>query len=112
MFKILLNEVNNMELVYAGLLLHSLKKEINEAHLEAVLKAAGSTTEKGAVKAFLTALQGVNIEEAISKAAVAPVGAAPQAAAPAAGEKKEEKKAEDTAKKEEEAAAGLSNLFG
>ncbi len=100
-----------MELVYAGLLLHSLKKEINEAHLEAVLKAAGSTAEKGAVKAFLTALQGVNIEEAISKAAVAPVGAASQAAAPAA-EKKEEKKAEDTAKKEEEAAAGLGALFG
>lgn len=103
-----------MELVYAGLLLHSLKKEINETHLEAVLKAAGSTTDKGALKAFLTALQGVNIEEAISKAAIAPVGAAaPAQAAPTGEAKKDEKKAaEDTAKKEEEAAAGLSSLFG
>jgi large subunit ribosomal protein L12 len=106
------SEENSMELVYAGLLLHSLKKEINEAHLTSVLKAAGSSAEAGAVKAFLAALQGVNIEEAIAKAAVAPAAAAPAAAgAPAAGEAKAEKK-EDTAKKEEEAAAGLGALFG
>ena len=102
-----------MELVYAGLLLHSMKKEINEAHLEAVLKAAGATADKAAVKAFLTALQGVNIDEAISKAAIAPVGAAAPVAAQPAAEKKDEKKvAEESAKKEEEAAAGLGALFG
>lgn len=94
-----------MELMYASLLLHSAKQPINEDNLKKVLHSIGLHVDEAKIKAAVAALDGVNIEEAISKAAVAPI------AAPAA-EKKEEKKEEDTEKKAEEAAAGLSALFG
>jgi len=99
-----------MEYVYAALLLHSAKKEINKENVMNVLKAAGVDANAAKVEALVSALDGVNIEEALKNAAVA-MTAAPAAAAPAAAkeEKKEEKSEE---KKEEEAAAGLANLFG
>ncbi len=101
-----------MEYIYAALLLHSAKKEINEDNLKKVLEGAGIQPDDARVKALVAALDGVNIEEAISKAAmpVAAPAAPAQSAAPAA-EKKEEKK-EDESKKAEEAAAGLGALFG
>jgi large subunit ribosomal protein L12 len=92
-------EVRNMEMVYAALLLHSTKQPINEANVKKV-------------KALVATLEGVNIEEAISKAAM-PIAAA---AAPVAEGKKEAKKEEpseaEKEKKAEEAAAGLGALFG
>jgi large subunit ribosomal protein L12 len=104
-----------MEMVYAALLLHSAKKEINEANLKKVVEAAGEKPEAGKIKALVSSLEGVDIEEAIKQTAVAAT-AAPAAAAPseegAGEEKKEEKKEEDQGKKAEEAAAGLSSLFG
>lgn len=102
-----------MEYVYAALLLHSAKKEINKENVASVLKAAGVEVNDAKVEALVSALEGVNIEEALKNAAL-PVAAAP-AAQPAAGgeEKKKEEKAEESEeKKEEEAAAGLANLFG
>lgn len=95
-----------MELMYASLLLHSAKQPINEENLKKVLHSIGLHVDEAKIKAAVAALDGVNIEEAISKAAVAAPAAAP------AAEKKEEKKEEDTEKKAEEAAAGLSALFG
>ncbi len=99
-----------MEYVYAALLLHSAKKEINEENLKKVIEAAGVQVDEARVKALVAALDGVNIDEAISKAAM-PVAAAPAQSAAPAEEKKEEKK-EDESKKAEEAAAGLGALFG
>ncbi len=103
-----------MEYVYAAMLLHKAGKEVNEDSVKKVLEAAGVAVDAARVKALVAALQGVNIDEAIEKAAV--VSAAPAAAAPAgdapAGEAKEEKKAEDEGKNEEQAAAGLGALFG
>jgi large subunit ribosomal protein L12 len=106
-----------MEYIYAALLLHHAGKKIDEASVKSVLTAAGVAADDSRVKALVAALEGVNIAEAIAKAAVAPVAAAPAAhaaapaaaaaAAPAAEEKKEEKKAE-----EESAMAGLGALFG
>ena len=96
-----------MELVYAGLLLHAAKKEISEASVSAVVKAAGIEADPARVKALVASLKAVNIDEAIRQAAM-PVAAAPAATSEA---KKEEKK-EDEGKKAEEAAAGLSSLFG
>ena len=105
-----------MEYIYAAMLLHKAGKEINEDAVKKVLEAAGVAVDEARVKALVAALQGVNIEEAIKKAAVAPVAAAPAAGGEAAGEaKKEEKKGpspEEAKKKEEEAAAGLGALFG
>ena len=103
-----------MEYVYAALLLHAAGKEINEENIKKVIEAAGIQPDDARIKALVSALEGVDIEEAISQAAM-PVAAAPVAAAgaaPAAEEKKEEKSEEEEEKKEEEAAAGLASLFG
>jgi large subunit ribosomal protein L12 len=109
----MLTEVKNMQTVYAALLLHSAGKKIDEAGLKKVLEAAGTKPEAARVKAMVSSLEGVNINEAIKQTAIA---AAAPAAAPAEGEAKEEKKKEekkeDEGKKAEEAAAGLSSLFG
>ncbi len=99
-----------MELVYAALLLHAAKQPVNEANVTKVLASTGAHVDQAKVKALVASLEGVNIDEAIAKAAVAP--AAPVAAAAPAVEKKEEKKPEEEAKKAEEAAAGLGALFG
>ncbi len=98
-----------MEYVYAAMLLHKAGKEITEHSVKKVLEAAGAKVDEARVKALVAALEGVNIEEAIKKAAVAPAAAASHAA-PA--EKKEEKKKEEEKKSEEAAAAGLGALFG
>lgn len=105
----------NMEYVYAALLLHKLKQEINEANVKSVVKAAGVEPNEAKVKALVATLSEVNIEEALKAAPVAVAAAAPAAqAAPAAGAKGGEKKkdAAEEKKGEEEALAGLSALFG
>ena len=102
-----------MEYIYAALLLHKAGKPINENDVKAVLTAAGIDANESRIKALVAALDGVNIEEAISKAAVAPVAAAvaPVAAAGAAPVEApvEEEKKEDA---EESGMAGLGALFG
>ena len=105
-----------MEYIYSAMLLHKAGKEITEDSVKAVLTSAGINVDDARVKALVAALDGVNIEEAIQKAAVAaPVAAAPAGgdAAPAANEeaKKEETQKEEK-KAEESAAAGLGALFG
>lgn len=102
-----------MEYIYAALLLHSAKKEINEKNVESILKAVGVEADAARIKALTASLQGINITEAIATPAV--VAAAPAATQqPAAGERKEAKKEEKKEEKvsDEEAAAGLSALFG
>ncbi len=100
-----------MEYVYAALLIHKAGGTVNEATVKKVLEAAGAKPDDARLKALVAALQGVNIDEAIKKAAVAPVAVAPVAAAPAKAEESK-KKPEDEKKTEEAAAAGLSALFG
>jgi large subunit ribosomal protein L12 len=97
-----------MELIYSALLLHSAKQPIDENNLTKVLQAAGITPNATKVKALIAALETVNIDDAISKAAM-PVAAAP--VAEAKEEKKEEKKEEDAEKRSEQAVEGLSALF-
>ena len=85
-----------MEYVHAVMLLHAAGKKIDEESLTNVLKAAGVEVDEARVKTLISALQGVNRDEAI-KSAVAPTAvAAPTAPAgeapPKAGEKKEGKK--------------------
>lgn len=107
-----------MEYIYAGMLLHKAGKEINEENVKKVLAGAGVKADEARVKALVAALQGVNIEEAIKKAAVAAPVAVVAAAGPASaakadeGKKKEEKSKDEEKKQEESAAAGLSALFG
>jgi len=97
-----------MEMVYAALLLHSLGKKVDEAGVKKVLEAAGAKPEVMQIKALVSSLKNVNIDEAVKQAS------AIQAAAPAEEKKeeKEEEKEEKAEKKAEEAAAGLGALFG
>lgn len=97
-----------MEYVYAAMLLHSSKKEINQASLESVLKSASVSFDEARVKALVASIKNINIDDAIAKAAVAQVAAGPAVAGPAAEAKPEV----DTKKAEEDAAAGLGALFG
>ncbi|MFW5638053.1 MAG: 50S ribosomal protein P1 [Methanoculleus sp.] len=105
-----------MEYIYAALLLHNAGKDVTDENVAAVLEAAGVAVEDVRVKALVAALEDVNIEEAISQAAVAPVAAAAPAAAPAAAAAAPaEEEAEEEEKKEEEeesGMAGLGALFG
>jgi large subunit ribosomal protein L12 len=96
-----------MELIYSALLLHTAKQKIDEGNLTRVLQAAGITPDSAKIKAVVAALESVNIDEAISKAAM-PVAAPAEAKA----EKKEEKKEEDVEKKAQDAVEGLAGLFG
>lgn len=105
-----------MEYVYAALMLHTTSKEVTEDGISKVLTAAGAKVDKARVKALVAALEGVDIDEAISKATFAPVAApaAPSVAAPVTTEIQEEKKEEETSKEEEEETGmeGLGALFG
>lgn len=97
-----------MEYIYAALLLHKQKKEINEVNITNVIKASGAEVNEAQVKALVAALADVNIDEAIKAAPVA------VAAAPAGGGKEEKPKEVviPSAKTEEQAMEGLSALFG
>ncbi len=100
-----------MEYIYAALLLHKLKQPVNEDNVKKVVSAAGASPDEIRVKALVSALGEVNIDEALKNATAAPVVAAPAAPAAAApqAKPKEEKQEE---KKEEQALEGLSSLFG
>ena len=89
-----------MQYIYAALLIYKSGKDITEDSVKAVLTAAGATVDDARVKALISALEGVDIEEAIAKAAFA----APAAAAEAAPEEDDHS--------EEEGMAGLGALFG
>lgn len=102
-----------MEYVYAAMLLHKAGQKIDDAGVKKVLTAAGVHVDDSRVKALVAALDGVDIEKAIEKAAAMPVAqAAPAHAAPAGGEKKEAAKPKEEKVSEEQAAAGLGSLFG
>lgn len=103
-----------MEYIYAALMLHKADKEITEDALTTVLTAGGIDVNESRVKALIAALDGVNIEEAIAKAAVsaAPAAAAPAPAAAAAPAAEEAAAEENKEEEEEEGMAGLGALFG
>lgn len=99
-----------MEYIYTGLLLHKAGQQINEENVTNVLKAASAKVDEARVKSLCAALDGVNIDEAISKAV--PVAAGTAASSVAGESKQPEKKEEEKKVSEEEAASGLSGLFG
>ena len=88
-----------MEYVYAAMLLHKAGQKVDEHNVKHVLEAAHVKVDEARVKALVAALEGVNIDEAIEKAAVAQVAVA----APAAGhEHKHDAKADHAKKAAEE----------
>jgi large subunit ribosomal protein L12 len=115
-----------MEYIYAALLLHNADEEITEDGITKIMKAAGVKADKGKVKALISALSDVDIDEAMAQAqpAYAPAAMAPAAApaqaqpapAPETAETEKKGKEEKTEEEEEEAEEkgmeGLSALFG
>ena len=103
-----------MEYVYAAMLLHKAGQKVDEHNVKHVLEAAHVKVDDARVKSLVAALEGVNIEEAIEKAAMpVAVAAAPAAAHEHKHEAHDEKKKAAEEKKSEEAAAmGLGALFG
>jgi len=97
-----------MQEVYAALMLHDAKQPINEDNLKKVLSSVGAAVEDTKIKALVASLEGVDIDQALTQAAVAAVAAPAASGAP----EKAAAPAEDDGKKAEEAAAGLSALFG
>ncbi|MDV0446942.1 hypothetical protein MsAg5_08100 [Methanosarcinaceae archaeon Ag5] len=101
-----------MEYIYSALLIYKSGNTITEETVTAVLTAAGNDVDAARVKALVAALEGIDIEEAISKAAFA-AAAAPAAAAPAAAAAAEAAPVvEEEDHSEEEGMAGLGALFG
>ncbi|GFN40347.1 MAG: 50S ribosomal protein P1 [Nitrosopumilaceae archaeon] len=105
-----------MEYVYAALILHKQKKEINEENVSKIIKASGTEVNDAQVKALVAALQDVNIDEAIKAApivAAAPAATQEESASEGGKEKKDKKDIETPGgKSEEQAMEGLSSLFG
>jgi len=105
-----------MEYVYAALLLHKAGEEITEEKIGTIVSAAGIDVDSVRAKALVAALDGVDIEEAISKTAIAAPAAAtttPTAAPVEAPAEAEEIKEEEEKEGEEESGMeGLGALFG
>jgi len=100
-----------MEYVYAALLLHSSGKDVSEEGIKTILSAAGVTPDEVRIKALVSALEGVDIEDVLSKTPSMAVAAAPAAAAPAAPAVAEEAE-EEKEEAEESGIEGLGALFG
>ena len=103
-----------MEYVYAALLLHKLKKDVNEESISSIISASGTEVNEAQVKSLVAALADVDIDEAVKAAPVAVAPAAAGEAAPAddAAEPEKEEEKKDEGKTEEAAMEGLSSLFG
>lgn len=95
-----------MEYIYAALLLHKLKKEINEHNLKGVVTASGIQADEEKIKSLVASLKGVDIDKELESASL--VSAVPMVHG-GHEHKKEEKPKEE---KKEAAAEGLSALFG
>lgn len=98
-----------MESIYAALILHKASKDITEANIEKILKAAGVTADKAQLTKLVAGLKEADIDTIISSAAAAPVMAvAAPGGAPAREAPKEVKKEEP---EEEDEPTGIGSLF-
>ena len=99
-----------METIYAALILHKAQKDITEANIEKILKAASVDVDKAQLTKVVAGLKEADIETIISSAAATPVMAAPVASAkPTKGAPKKAKKEEE--EEEEEEPTGIGSLF-
>jgi len=103
--KVLMRRYENMESIYAALLLHKVGGKITEASVEKVLTAAGAKADKTEIAKLIAGLKEADINEIIKTAGTASVIAAP------AGDKAQEKKKEKKEKEEEPEPTGIGSLF-
>jgi large subunit ribosomal protein L12 len=102
-----------MEYLYTALALYKAGKEITEDSITAMMEAGGIDVDAGRVKSLVAALGSVDIEQALSSAAMvsaAPVmGGAPSGETTAAAKEEEKEEEEEDV---DEADMGLGSLFG
>ena len=81
------NKINgdNMEYIYAAMILHTTKQDINEENVTKILEAAGADVDESRVKALIAALEDVDIEEAMETTAIEEEDEEQAAAAATAG---------------------------
>jgi len=82
-----------LEYIYTALLLHSTGQKISEANIKKVLTASGAKIDEAKVKALVSSLEGVKIDEVIKQSVIS---AAPVAAAPAEKKEKAEEKKDES----------------
>ena len=100
-----------MQYLHAALVLHTSGKKITQKGIDAIIKSAGGKPDEGKIKALVSTLESVDIDEAIKGAsfmtATAPAASSVDTGKESVGE---------TAEVEEEEAEGddlgLSSLFG
>ncbi len=98
-----------MESIFAALLLHKASKDITEAAIEKILKAAGVTGDKTQITKLVAGLKEADIDTILASASAAPVmasvsGGGATVAAPAEAKKEEEEEVE-------EEPTGIGSLF-
>ena len=100
-----------MQYLHAALVLHTSGKKITEKGIDAIIKSAGGKPDEGKIKALVSTLESVDIDEAI-KGASFTTAAAPAAGSAATATKSTEEVAEVEEEEAEGDDLGLSSLFG
>ncbi len=103
-----------MQYLHAALVLHTSGKKISEKGIEAIIKAAGGKPDDAKIKALVSTLDSVDIDEAIKGASFTTATAPSTAGAADTGKKAAETSDEPEEEEEEEEGddLGLSSLFG
>ena len=91
------------------MLLHSAKQPITEENVKKIVGAAGMEVEEARVRALVSALSEINIDEVLK---AAPVAVAPAAAAPAPSAQAPKEGPKEKEEEKKEALEGLGALFG
>jgi len=99
-----------MESIYAALLLHKASKDITEASIEKILKAADIEPDKQQITKLVAGLNETDIDTILQSASAAPVASMP-ATGGGAPQAKEEEAKEEEEEEEEEEPAGIGSLF-
>ena len=100
-----------MESIYAALILHKAQKEISEANLEKVLKAAGLEVDPEQLKKLITGLKSTDLDDIVKNASTMSMTVAAAPARDAKKASKGKKKPKKEEEEEEEEPAGIGSLF-
>ncbi|MHA2052807.1 MAG: 50S ribosomal protein P1 [Candidatus Hodarchaeales archaeon] len=103
-----------MQYLHAALVLHTSGKKVSEKGIEAIIKAAGGKPDDAKIKALVSTLGSVDIEEAIKGASFTAAAAPSTAGATDAGKVTTDTSTEPEEEEEEDEGddLGLSSLFG
>ncbi len=102
-----------MEYIYAALILHKLKKEINESNITSIIKSTGVEANISKVKSLIASLSDIDIEKTINSSNAISGQIQTKNNTETKENKKENKaKEKEGGKSEEQAMEGLASLFG